>query len=163
MRKKYGEMGRQRGEVWEKWGGKWRLDKKRYLDICKDTKIYLMCMDALILPYNLSIHLSTVYCILTIHILKLYAYINIKQREILWGRIKASSWCAMNGFYNKCSHYVDSKHRHTEWLSIFADSYHYPSLHPPFGGDPLYRSWPIIQSHPCSLHPSLSLFGVSTL
>lgn len=49
-------------------------------------------------------------------------------------------------------------HTHTECLSISLDSYHYPSLHPPFGSDPLYRSWPIIQSHPCSLHLSPSLF-----
>ncbi len=51
-------------------------------------------------------------------------------------------------------------HTHTAFLSL--DSYHYPSLHPPFGSDPLYRSWPITQSHPCSLHLSLSLFGIST-
>lgn len=53
-------------------------------------------------------------------------------------------------------------HTHKECLSISLDSYHYPSLHPPFGSDPLYRSWPITQSHPCSLHLSLSLFGIST-
>ncbi len=62
--------------------------------------------------------------------------------------------------YGQQAHHTHTHtHTHTECLSKYLDSYDYPSLQPPFGGTPLYRSWPITLSHPCS---HLSLSGIST-